>query len=49
MEEQDNSDEHKQIENENVELTDQNINSSARGTSNKSSVAESEKEQKKRL
>ena len=47
MEEQENSDEHKQIENENVELTDQNINSSARGTSNKSSVAESEKEQKK--
>ena len=47
MEEQGNSYEHKQYVNENVELADQIINNSARGISNKSSEAESVKEQKK--
>ena len=47
MEEQEISDEHKQNENENVELTSQNINNSARGTSNQSSEIESVKDKKK--
>ena len=47
MEEQDNSDENRKNENENVELTDQNINNSGRGTSNQSSEAESVKDKKK--
>jgi len=47
MEEQENSDEHKQNENENVELTTQNINNSSSRTSNKGSEIGSVKGKKK--
>ena len=47
MEEQENSDEHKQNENENLELNDQKINNSSRGASNQSSETESIKDKKR--